>query len=81
MRSVQVEILPSGKALVDIDTLTHAVPHESGSRLYRCCGQVRSGLELDTQKSLTAILQTLVVRTAGLERSLWKRNGRFGGAN
>jgi hypothetical protein len=34
MRFVQIEILPSGKALVDIDKLTHAVPQESGSRLF-----------------------------------------------
>ncbi|SFN81992.1 hypothetical protein [Sphingomonas sp. OK281] len=34
MRFVQIEILPSGKALVDIDKLTHAVPQEGGSRLF-----------------------------------------------
>ena len=34
MRFVQIEILPSGKALVDIDKLTHAVPQEEGSRLF-----------------------------------------------
>ncbi|MGY2736126.1 hypothetical protein [Sphingomonas sp. UYP23] len=34
MRFVQIEILPAGKALVDIDKLTHAVPQENGSRLY-----------------------------------------------
>ena len=34
MRFVQIEILPEGKALVDIDKLTHAVPEGSGSRLF-----------------------------------------------
>lgn len=34
MRFVQLEILPSGKALVDIDKLTHAVPQDGGSRLF-----------------------------------------------
>lgn len=34
MRFVQIDISPSGKALVDIDKLTHAVPQESGSRLF-----------------------------------------------
>lgn len=34
MRLVQLDILPSGKALVDMDKLTHAVPQEAGSRLF-----------------------------------------------
>lgn len=34
MRFVQIEILPAGKALVDIDKLTHAVPEGGGSRLF-----------------------------------------------
>jgi len=34
MRFVQVEMLPDGKALVDIDKLTHAVPQEGGTRLF-----------------------------------------------
>ncbi len=34
MRFVQIEILPQGKALVDIDKLTHAVPEGNGSRLF-----------------------------------------------
>lgn len=34
MRFVQIEILPDGHALVDIDKLTHAVPQDGGSRLY-----------------------------------------------
>jgi hypothetical protein len=31
MRFVQIETLPAGKALVDIDKLTHAVPEGEGS--------------------------------------------------
>lgn len=34
MRFVQIEILPTGKALVDIDKLTHAVPEGEGTRLF-----------------------------------------------
>lgn len=34
MRFVQIDMLPSGKALVDIDKLTHAVPQEEGTRLF-----------------------------------------------
>jgi hypothetical protein len=34
MRFVQIEMLPAGKALVDIDKLTHAVPEGDGSRLF-----------------------------------------------
>ena len=34
MRFVQIEILPEGKALVDMDKLTHAVPEGAGSRLF-----------------------------------------------
>lgn len=34
MRFVQIEILPTGRALVDIDKLTHAVPQETGTRLF-----------------------------------------------
>jgi len=34
MRFVQIETLPSGKALVDMDKLTHAVPQGEGSRLF-----------------------------------------------
>jgi hypothetical protein len=32
MRFVQIEILPQGKALVDIDKLTHAVPEGIGAQ-------------------------------------------------
>ena len=34
MRFVQIEMLPAGKALVDIDKLTHAVPEGEGTRLF-----------------------------------------------
>ncbi|MGP7795892.1 hypothetical protein [Sphingomonas sp. CLY1604] len=34
MRFVQIEMLPDGKALVDIDKLTHAVPQAEGTRLF-----------------------------------------------
>ena len=34
MRFVQIDMLPAGKALVDIDKLTHAVPEGEGSRLF-----------------------------------------------
>lgn len=30
MRFVQIELHPAGKALIDIDKLTHAVPQEGG---------------------------------------------------
>ena len=34
MRFVQIETLPAGKALVDIDKVTHAMPEGAGSRLF-----------------------------------------------
>ena len=34
MRFVQIETLPSGVALVDLDKLSHAVPADTGSRLH-----------------------------------------------
>jgi len=34
MRVVQIDILPTGRALVDIDKLTHAVPQDGGTRLF-----------------------------------------------
>ncbi len=34
MRFVQIQTLPEGKALVDMDKLTHAVPEGDGSRLF-----------------------------------------------
>ena len=59
MRFVQIEILPQGKALVDIDKLTHAVPEGNGSRL--CIG----AQHLDVPHSL-AELENVV---AGRERT------------
>ncbi len=34
MRFVQIETLPSGMALIDLDKITHAVPQEAGVRLF-----------------------------------------------
>lgn len=34
MRFVQIESLPAGKAPVDMDKLTHAIPKGEGSRLF-----------------------------------------------
>ena len=34
MRFVQLETLPDGRALVDIDKMTHATPVEGGSSLH-----------------------------------------------
>jgi hypothetical protein len=34
VRFVQIGILPSGKAPLDVDKLTHAVPEGDGSRLF-----------------------------------------------
>ena len=34
MRFIQIELLASGKALMDIDKLTHAVPDGEGTRLF-----------------------------------------------
>jgi hypothetical protein len=34
MRFVQIETLPAGKALVDIDKLTHAVPEGEGRECF-----------------------------------------------
>lgn len=59
MRFVQIDILPSGKALVDIDKLTHAVPQEVGSRLFLGAQQ------LDVPHSLEEIENLL----AGRERT------------
>jgi hypothetical protein len=59
MRFVQIEILPAGKALVDIDKLTHAVPQEGGSRLFL------GAQYLDVPHSLAEIENVL----AGRERT------------
>jgi hypothetical protein len=34
MRFVQIDILPEGRALVDIDKMTHAVAQEPGARIF-----------------------------------------------
>jgi len=59
MRFVQIEILPQGKALVDIDKLTHAVPEGNGSRLFI------GAQHLDVPHSLTELENVL----AGRERT------------
>jgi hypothetical protein len=67
MRFVQIDILPSGKALVDIDKLTHAVPQEDGSRLFL------GSQHLDVPHSLEELENVL----AGRDRS---DNGEHGAA-
>ena len=59
MRFVQIDILPAGKALVDIDKLTHAVPEGDGSRLFL------GAQHLDVPHSLGELENVL----AGRERS------------
>lgn len=59
MRFVQIDILPEGKALVDIDKLTHAVPEGGGSRLFLGAQHV------DVPHTLTELENVL----AGRERS------------
>lgn len=34
MRFVQIETLPEGRALVDVEKVTHAVPQDEGTRLF-----------------------------------------------
>ena len=34
MRFIQIEMLPEGRALVDVDKITHAVTQEAGTRLF-----------------------------------------------
>lgn len=59
VRFVQIEMLPEGKALVDIDKVTHAVPEGKGTRLYL------GGLCLDVPHSLDELENVL----AGRERT------------
>lgn len=59
MRFVQIEILPTGHALVDIDKLTHAVPEGDGSRLFL------GAQHLDVPHTLTELENVL----AGRERT------------
>ena len=59
MRFVQIEMLPAGKALVDIDKLTHAVPEGEGTRLFL------GAQSLDVPHSLSELENVL----AGRERT------------
>lgn len=54
MRFVQIEILPSGRALVDIDKLTHAVPQAEGSRLHLGAEHLDVPHSLDELENLLA---------------------------
>ncbi len=54
MRFVQIEMLPSGKALVDIDKLTHAVPQEQGTRLFLGAQQLDVPHTLDELENVLA---------------------------
>ena len=68
MRFVQIDILPAGKALVDIDKLTHAVAEGDGSRLFL------GAQHLDVPHTLTELENVL----AGRERSDDGENSRAG---
>jgi hypothetical protein len=67
MRFVQIDMLPSGKALVDIDKLTHAVSEGAGSRLFL------GAQHLDVPHTLSELENVL----AGRERT---DNGEHGTA-
>ena len=54
MRFVQIDILPTGKALVDIDKLTHAVPEGEGSRLFLGAQHVDVPHSLDELENVLA---------------------------
>lgn len=64
MRFVQIEILPAGKALVDIDKLTHAVPQDDGTRLFLGAQQLDVPHTLDELENVLAGRE----RTDGGER-------------
>ncbi len=68
MRFVQIETLPPGKALVDIDKLTHAVPEGTGSRLFL------GAQHIDVPHSLSELENVL----AGRERTDDGENSRAG---
>lgn len=68
MRFVQIETLPSGRALVDVDKLTHAVPQEEGTRLFL------GAQKLDVPHSLDELENVL----AGRERADADRGSRAG---
>lgn len=54
MRFVQIETLPSGKALVDIDKVTHAVPQPEGTRLFLGAATLDVPHSLDELENLLA---------------------------
>lgn len=54
MRFVQIETLPAGKALIDLDKMTHAVPQDTGSRLYLGNEQLDVPHTLDELENLLA---------------------------
>lgn len=54
MRFVQIDILPAGRALVDIDKLTHAVPEGDGTRLFMGAQFVDVPHSLDELENLLA---------------------------
>ena len=68
MRFVQIEILPAGRALVDIDKLTHAVLEGTGSRLFL------GAQHIDVPHSLSELENVL----AGRERTDDGENSRAG---
>lgn len=55
-RSVQIEILPTDKALVDIDKLTHAVSEGEGSRLFL------GAQHIDVPQAMSELENVLAVR-------------------
>lgn len=67
MRFVQIDILPEGKALVDVDKITHAVPEGSGTRLFL------GAQHLDVPHTLAELENVLAGRD-------WKDGGEHGGA-
>lgn len=68
MRFVQIETLPTGKALVDIEKVTHAVPEGDGSRLFL------GAQHLDVPHTLDQLENVL----AGRERTDNGENSRAG---
>jgi len=67
MRFVQIDNLPSGKALIDVDKLTHAVAEGEGTRLYL------GARHLDVPQTLAELENVLAGRD-------WKDDGEGGGA-
>jgi hypothetical protein len=54
LRFIQIDTLPDGKALIDIDKLTHAVAHETGTRLHLGTGYLDVPHTLDELENLLA---------------------------